>query len=139
MKKIIALFLFFFIAFSAWASPCEDTRIGLHVGTYHFDRDTKYKEFNPGVFVSCNNFTAGTYANSEYKQSYYFGYLFEYKALGLFVGGVTGYADNLYKLQPMLIPSIRVPDTPIRINYLPQQPNKEKNTQGLHISLEWKI
>jgi len=140
MKNILAFFLSFFVLFSAYAEPiCKDSRLGLHVGTWHFDRDTKYREFNPGIFASCNNFTAGTYANSEYNQSYYFGYLFEYKVLGLFAGGVTGYSDNLYKLQPMLIPSIKVPNTPIRINYLPQQPNKEKNTQGIHITLEYKF
>lgn len=137
MKNILAFFLSFFVLFSAYAEPiCKDSRLGLHVGTWHFDRDTKYREFNPGGFVSCNNFTVGTYDNSEYKQSYYAGYLVEYKNFGLFLGAVTGYSN---KVQPMVIPSYKIPNTPIRINYLPQQPNKEKNTQGIHITLEYKF
>lgn len=134
MKKIIAFFLSFFILFQAQA--CEDIRVGLHLGTWHVDRQVNYKEFNPGGFISCNKFTIGGFANSEYKTSYYLGYLFEYKDFGLFVGGVSGYSD---KIQPMLIPSYKIPNTPIRINYLPQQPDKKKNTQGVHVNLEFKF
>ena len=118
---------------SAGESKAE-TIIGFHTSTYHFERNAGYKEFNPGVYVVKDSFTAGIYANSERKTSVYVGYSLQYEGFSLTIGGVTGYSSGL---QPMIVPSYKIPGTYMRVAYLPQVPNAIKNTQGFHFSFEF--
>ena len=87
---------------------CTALAIGMHIGTYHFDRSRGYNEVNPGAYVVCDRVTAGVYRNSLRKPSFYAGYTFE-RLLGpvdLTVGGVTGYPRA--KLMPLLVPSVKL-------------------------------
>lgn len=111
-----------------------ETTYGLHLGTYHADRQAGYQEFNPGIYVVQDSITAGVYYNSEKKISTYVGYSFQYNNFSLTVGGVTGYGSGI---RPMLVPSYKIPGTSFRVAYLPQVPDSEKNTQALHLSMEF--
>jgi len=132
MKKIL-----FALATGLLIAACDckaETTIGLHLGTYHFDRNANYREFNPGVYIVKDSFTAGIYANSERKTSAYVGYSLQHEGLSLTIGGVTGYTSGI---RPMVVPSYKIPGTYMRVAYLPQVPNATKNTQGLHFSFEF--
>lgn len=111
-----------------------ETTYGLHLGTYHADRQANYQEFNPGIYIVSDSITAGVYYNSERKTSLYAGYSFQYQNFSLTVGGVTGYSSGI---RPMLVPSYKIPGTSFRVAYLPQVPDSEKNTQALHLSYEF--
>ena len=98
------------------------------------DRTAEYRENNMGVFFQCKNgFTAGSYENSDWKHSDYIGYT---KEVGYFA--VSFILISGYQVEPMpaIIPSLKIPGTPLRVAYLPQAPNKSNNTQGLHLTIE---
>ena len=135
MKKVLlALAAGLLISAGSCKAETNDFQIGIHLGTYHFDRNANYREFNPGIYVIKDGWTAGVYANSEYANSVYAGYSFQYSNFGLTIGGVTGYSSGV---KPMLVPSYKIPGTYVRISYLPQVPDAVKNTQALHISFEF--
>lgn len=132
MKKVLIA-----LAVGLMISACDcksETIVGFHTATYHFDRDASYKEFNPGVYIVKDSFTAGIYSNSERKASAYVGYSLQHEGFSLTVGGVTGYSSGI---RPMVVPSYKIPGTYMRVAYLPQVPNATKNTQGLHFSVEF--
>lgn len=133
MKNLVA-FLICFWVFSSSAFTCENPIVGLHTNTYHMDRTAEYRENNMGVFFQCKNgFTAGSYENSDWKHSDYIGYT---KEVGYFA--VSFILISGYQVEPMpaIIPSLKIPGTPLRVAYLPQAPNKSNNTQGLHLTIE---
>lgn len=102
------------LAICALAVACgqakADTRVGLHLGSWH--ETPGYNNTNPGVYVYHNGWTAGTYYNSERHQSYYAGYTFEHPLfdggvrLGATAGAITGYERA--KVLPMVVPSVAV-------------------------------
>jgi len=111
---------------------CTALAIGIHLATYHFDRDLTYKEFNPGAYVACDGYTVGGYRNSENKNSVYVGYQFT-NVLGpidIFLGAATGYSRA--SVVPMLIPSVKWKT--IRLSVVP--PMKD-TSGGAHLSLEF--
>ncbi len=104
--KYIVLILFFI----AGASEAE-TVLYAHTSSYHVNRVANYNEINYGLGLRhniANNryLTIGTYRNSEYAQSNYIGYGWQFtKYLGLSAGIITGY--KLGDILPYLIPTIK--------------------------------
>lgn len=126
----------------ASAPAYADTRIGAHLGSYHFQPG--FNNSNPGVYVYHNGWTGGTYYNSERKQSVYAGYTFEYPLVGPFtagltVGAITGYARA--QVLPLAIPSIswKVSDASgvsVRLSFVPPV---DKTVAAVHASIEWRF
>jgi len=89
-----------------------DTVIQLHTVSYHINREANYNETNLGIGVRYYTtkdqyIIAGTYKNSEYNQSNYVGYGWEFGdefKLGLSAGLITGY--NLGDVLPYIVPVI---------------------------------
>lgn len=111
---------------------CATIVLGLHLATYHFDRDRKYEEFNPGAYATCDEYEAGLYRNSEGKFSTHVGYTVR-NAIGpidLTFGMVTGYKRG--PILPLFIPSVKLGD--VRIHLLIPI---EKRGGGLHMSYEF--
>lgn len=134
------------VAICALAVTCgqakADTRVGLHLGSYH--STPGYNNTNPGVYVFHNGWTAGTYYNSERNQSYYAGYTWEYPLgsmvrVGATAGVITGYkrADVL----PMVVPSVAVSipggfGTAARLSFIPPVGGMPT---VLHLSVEFRF
>lgn len=123
------------------APALADTRVGVHVGSHHFGGD--FNNVNPGVYVYHNGWTAGTYYNSERKQSAYAGYTFEH-ALGrgltaaLTVGAITGY--EYAKVLPLIFPSVsyKLSDTySVRVGALPKV--GKAGAAAVHLMIESKF
>lgn len=111
---------------------CAAVAIGIHLATYHFDRDANYNEFNPGAYVACDEYVAGVYYNSEKRTSVYVGYQFV-NVLGpidIIVGVVTGYERA--NVAPLLLPSVKWNN--VRLSIVP--PVKDIPS-ALHLSLEF--
>ena len=133
------------LAVACGQAKAEDVnRIGVHIGSVHFPAKD-YNNFNPGVYVYHNGWTAGTYYNSERHQSFYAGYTFEYAPsfasgmvrLGATVGAITGYERA--KLLPMVVPSVSVSipgglGSAVRIAVIP--PLERNGSAVLHLALE---
>jgi hypothetical protein len=135
MKKILFC-LAAGLAISA-CKPCqaEEFTYGVHLGTYHLNREKDFKEFNPGVYISTKDFTIGAYENSRARGVVYAG------ANAKFLGQIdclVGLMFSEYKLgEPMIVFSYRVPNTPFRLSYLPSKPKAGYDTQALHLSMEF--
>lgn len=112
------------------ASACT---LGAHLATYHFDRSAHYNEFNPGAYVICDGYTAGTYYSSERTHAYYAGYTLQSGPWALTLGAVAGYPRGTL---PMAVPSVRVAEH-VRVAFLPPLPGAGKNTGGLHLMAEF--
>lgn len=85
----------------------SETIIGVHTISHHTSGD--WNNNNPGVYVSHNGWTAGTYYNSERHQTVYAGYTFAGPIIGplhwgLSVGAASGYERS--KIVPMVVPSL---------------------------------
>jgi len=133
MKNLAAFLLCFWI-FSCQAFTCDKPITGLHTNTYHTDRSANYRENNMGQYFICENgFTAGSYNNSDWKHSDYVGYSKEFGYAKITFALISG-----YKIEPIaaVIPSVKIPGTPISVAYLPQAPNNTNNTTGWHVMLE---
>lgn len=122
----------------ASCSAAAETTVGMHIGSQHIDADAKYNNFNPGVYVVHNGWTAGTYYNSIKKVSVYGGYTFEYPVgpgtAGLTVGAITGYWRSV---NPLVAPSYAVPigkDYSVRLFYLPKV--KFTGAHVVHLAIE---
>lgn len=110
---------------------CTALAIGLHIGTYHFDRSKDYNEFNPGVYALCDGWTAGAYHNSERRVSVYAGRTFDVGPVDVTLGAVTGYSRA--PLVPLVVPSYKIRGGPRVSLLLPL----EKGGGGLHLSWEF--
>ncbi len=111
---------------------CAALALGLNLGTYHFDRDRRYEEINPGVYAICDRAIGGVYRNSEGKVSTHIGY-FGHRVLGpldLQVGVVTGYRRAA--VAPMAALSYRYRNA--RFTFVP--PFRDVSG-GIHFSLEF--
>lgn len=103
--------------------------VGMHIGTYHMNRDAGFNEINPGVYYKhSNGLTAGLYHNSEGRLSIYGGVTAENQYVGATLGVVTGYSQ----ITPFIIPFVKLPYG-YRVAYLPQNPAAKVNTQGVHL------
>lgn len=112
--------------------------VGLHLFSWHSAPD--FNDLNPGVYLKTpTGYTAGTYFNSERKQSFYAGRTFNvYEPLDVTVGGITGYSRG--PLLPMVVPSMSVPvgdATSLRVIYLPKL--EPKGAHVLHGTWERKF
>jgi len=105
--------------------------LGLHVGTYHFDREKERNEFNPGAMAMCSGYTAGAYLNSLNKPSLYAGYTLEHGPFGITAGAVTGYGH----LAPMVTASVRM-GYGFRLAVFPPHNHK---SGGLHLIKEFDL
>ena len=110
MNHLIAI-LFFIMGASELRA---ETVIQLHTVSYHVNRAADFNEENLGIGFrhyadDVHYITAGTYKNSEYNQSNYAGYGWEWKQgdfkLGLSAGIITGY--ELGEVLPYVVPVIR--------------------------------
>lgn len=104
--------------------------IGLHLGTYHFDRNRDYQEFNPGTYVRCEDVTAGVYFNSERKTSAWIGVERKTGPIDWTLGVVFGYTRS--PVLPLVVPSYKVGSTRVSL-LLPL----EKGGGGFHVSYEF--
>jgi hypothetical protein len=103
-----------------------------------------YNNSNPGAYVkTTKGYTAGTYYNSERRQTFYLGRTFEtqlvpWLSAGVTVGAITGYRPH--PLLPMAIPSVRVPlpgAVSARVAYVP--PIEKKGVSTVHFALEFAL
>lgn len=121
----------------ALLAPCAraDT-FGLHIASVHMPAHN-FNNFNPGVYYrNDEGWTAGGYYNSLRRVSVYAGYTWQYRALGLTVGGATGYEAPI---QPLLVPSLRLFSTErfsARLAYIPQV-EKRIESNVLHLTVEY--
>ncbi len=116
-----------------------ETTVGIHIGSQHVDADEKFNNFNPGVYINHDGWTAGTYYNSIKKQSFYAGYTFEYPIgpvrAGLTIGAISGY--NVNPVAPLVAPSVRMSvakDIGVRLFYLPKV--KFTGAHVFHLTME---
>lgn len=116
------------------ANPCET--VGVHALSFH-DK-AGYNTFTPGIYCkTTSGWTAGTLKNSEGRFGVYVGKTFETqsKVFAVTVGGITGYE---LAVTPLVVPSLLVPNTGLRLSWLSKVP-KTKGASALHISYEVKF
>lgn len=131
MKYRIALFVALVTVIgSAQAKLCDEAVVGVHIGTYHLNREYKFNEFNPGVYGMCNRWTAGVYHNSEGRTSVYGGYTFSVRFVDITVGAVTGYSKGT---MPLIVPSVKLPFGGVRIAFIPKTPGVQRSSAGIHL------
>lgn len=120
-------------------APAEVTgiaKIGLHLGTVHNSK--VFNDFNPGVYaVLENGVTAGTYFNSERKQTFYAGKTWSAGSFAVSAVALTGYRRA--PLVPGLIPSVSLPvgervEARASLILTP-----EKASRAVHFSLEFAL
>lgn len=111
------------------ATACAQTTVGAHIGTYHVDRKAGYDEFNPGLYVKHDIYTAGVYHNSEGGTSYYAGFTHEWKYVGVTWGLIGGYKRGTL---PMIVPHVKL-GSGFRLAFLPPIPGADNNTAGIHL------
>jgi len=142
MDLMVAAIFVVLIA-AACGQAKADTRIGVHVGSQHFGRNAEqFNNSNPGLYLYHNGWTAGTYHNSERKQSAYAGYTFEYAVTkritaSATVGVITGYSQGT---MPMLVPSVayRFSDQwSARVSFVPKI--EKGGAAAAHLSFERKF
>lgn len=125
--------LAFTLALASSLTAQADTTIGVHVATYHLNRDADFNEFNAGLYVVRAGWTAGAYRNSIRRVSTYAGYTHN-RVFGtpvdVTVGAVSGYLPA--PVIPMLVPSIKLHNVRLGI-LLPF----EKKGGGLHVAVEF--
>ncbi len=135
MKKILFCLAAGFMISACKPCQAEEVTYGVHLGTYHLNREKDFKEFNPGVYISTKDFTVGAYENSWGRGVVYAGV--NTKFLGQ-IDCLAGLMFSEYKLgEIMLAFSYKIPGTPVRISYLPSKPHAEYDTQALHLSMEF--
>lgn len=127
MKRIAALLL---LALAGWA---QAGTLGLHIGSQHFPAQ-QYNDFNPGVYyISDQGWTAGTYYNSERKQSVYAGKSWDYGPFRLQAGFITGYSRPVL---PMVAPSVGL-GAGFRLTVLPKV--ERDGSAVIHLMYEVKL
>lgn len=114
---------------NAQAHASDEDVVGVHVATYHVNREAGFNEANPGIYYKHHSgATVGAYYNSEKKVSAYIGYTKEWSYVGATIGVVSGYSD----ITPFLIPFVKI-GYGFRLAYLPQNPASKINTQAIHL------
>ena len=113
-------------------SAFTDCSAGVHIGTYHADRDAGYQEFNPGAFAQCRGATVGAYYNSERRVSVYGGRTFEWGYFNVTVGAITGYKTGA--VLPLVIPGVKLGDSGWRLLLVPPVPGAKNDMTALHVA-----
>jgi hypothetical protein len=114
--------------------------VGAHLRSWH--SQPGYNNDNPGLYIrSADGWTAGTYRNSERRQSTYAGrtlstHLGSHVEASLTLGAITGYRRA--EVLPLVVPSLRIgSDIGLRIAYLP--PIEKTGSHVVHIAAEWRL
>ena len=113
----------------------EGLVIGLHVVSLH--SSPGLNNTNPGVYVKTQaGYTAGTYFNSERRQSFYLGRTFNVIGpVDITAGIITGY--KAHPVMPMLVPSVKMDLTgpyAVRLAYVPKV--QKGGAHALHLMIE---
>ncbi len=139
-SPLLCLFIGLTVIASCAPQPSyAETAVGLHIGSVH-DKPG-FNNINPGVYVNHNGWTAGTYYNSERRQSYYAGYTFESAPLygslrgALTIGAITGYGKPMVLAVPSISASNPLLGGRTRLS-LAVATNKN-GANALHLSHEW--
>ena len=111
---------------------CTSLILGLHLVTAHFDTRIPHNDVNPGVYAVCDDWVAGNYRNSQWRNSAYVGRVWHAGRIDIVTGAITGY--RAAKVLPFVAPSMKVGEH-LRIALLP--PVKLSGWGGLHASWEW--
>lgn len=110
--------------------------IGLHLGTYHLNRDRAYNEFNPGIYAMCDGWTAGYYRNSFSRNTVYAGHTWERGPFSLTAAAATGYRRGIKVggeyVSAMVVPGFKV--GAVRIGVIPPVGRIDG---GIHFALEF--
>lgn len=146
--KAVASEIAFWAVLVAWfvgsalllAPDAKADTIGVHAGTYHFNRNYNYNEVNPGVYYQFDSgLILGTYKNSYSRTTVYAGLTAETDDGRFAISGIigTGYKGMCPRfcnaLTPAIVPSMRIglaQGAALRLS-LP-------NLQGVHASLEYR-
>jgi hypothetical protein len=72
--------------------PITITAFAFSIASYHFDREVKHNEINPGVFVELNHaYVVGAYRNSNYRTTVLVARQFHLTQIGsVNIGGLAG-------------------------------------------------
>jgi hypothetical protein len=106
--------------------------LGMHIGTYHFDRGRNYREFNPGAYVRVDRWQAGAYNNSHGKLSVYGTYAVPLaKRIDLAIGAATGYNGSIV---PVVVLTYSFDAGP-RLGLIPSSP--KGGSGGVHLAHEF--
>lgn len=140
-SPLVCLFIGLTIIASCAPQPSyAETSVGVHIGSVHDKQG--FNNINPGVYVNHNGWTAGTYYNSERKQSYYAGYtaqgeLVHNLSWGLTVGAITGYSAG--KVIPLVVPSVAYNNDLLggRTRLSLAVATNKNGANALHLSHEW--
>jgi hypothetical protein len=115
--------------------------IGIHAISLH--SEPGFATFTPGVYgVFEGGITVGAVLNSHGKPSFYAGYTWEFARphravrASATLGGISGY--KAMAVAPLLVPSIKHDDVPLRISYLPRPP-WQGASDAIHFSPEWSL
>ncbi len=118
------------------AVPAQADTIGVHLVSKHIPAK-KFNNVNPGLYYQTDDgWTVGGYHNSLRRNSVYAGYTWKLGALDVTTGAVTGYQ---HKVQPMLVPSLKVWEhegVRVRVAYIPQV-EKKIGSHVLHLMMEY--
>ncbi|WP_280152956.1 hypothetical protein [Piscinibacter sp. XHJ-5] len=110
--------------------------VGVHLGSVHFPA-RHFNNVNPGLYWRSDaGWTLGAYRNSLDRTSAYAGYSWQWRALALTAGGVTGYADDV---QPLLVPSVALfsaQGVTARVAFIPRV-EKRIESHVLHVMVEY--
>jgi len=125
---------------------CCVATIGLHLASVHSNTNPKHppNNVNPGVYVeTTEGWTAGTYRNSQYRQSFYAGRTLDLDlapviTASLTLGAITGYRQS--PVLPLAVPSLRLrlsDDVATRVAYVPRV--EKKGAAAVHLMVEFKL
>lgn len=112
----------------------ESIILGVHLASAHIPAPEGINNFNPGVYIQADGWTAGAYRNSYRRPSLYLGHTLSWGPASLFLGAVTGYHKPVL---PLVAPSLAGPSYEgwrPRLTLIPRF--KENRTTVLHLSVE---
>lgn len=122
------------------------TAIGAHVGSKHLDEAAPglpaWNDANPGVYLRFDNVVVGTLRNSERRQSFYVGHVWQTErwhgiAADLTLGCITGYSQPISPLGAVGLSAAITDRTQVRITYSPKA--TPKGSAFFHLTIEWSI
>lgn len=109
---------------------CLTLAIGMHIGTNHGPVPHRLHDFNPGLYVRCDQNVIGGFHNSLGKPSLYAVHLVPIAhGVELSIGGITGYQK---RVAPLVALQFRTGKT--RVAFIPTTP---ANRGGLHLTREF--
>lgn len=106
--------------------------IGVHLGTYHFDRSQEWNELNLGLYGRVERWQAGFYNNSHGKLSVYGTYAVPLaKRLDMSIGLASGYNKSVV---PVFVLTYSFDAGP-RTGLIPSSP--KGGSGGIHLAHEF--